>query len=390
MKPISQPSSIFLFAGEPSGDMHGGHLLRELKTIFPSTSFWGVGGPNMRQEGIQCVLKMEQFAVMGFSDVIRSFPTLWKQFFEIKKSILKKVPETVILIDYPGFNLRLARHLRKGGYRGKIVQYISPTVWAHGKKRINLMAKTLDLLITIFPFEANLFSQTSLKVCYVGNPLQEYIANYPYLSNCLTTKPLPPDHLIAIFPGSRKGEIQRNLSALLEASTLIKKKLPQAVFGISYADETIKLLISDFLKNTPLRINEDAFLIPKKHTYELMHQCRTAIAKSGTIALELALHKIPTVVVYKLSLFNWLIAKFWLRLKLPFYCITNVLANKEIFPEFIDKPFTPQSIYHAVESLHIDGACRQECLSNCDKIEQMLGSHPASRRAAQEIQGLFT
>lgn len=380
----SRPLSIFLFAGEPSGDLHGSHLLHALKNEFSESHFWGVGGPEMRKEGLTSFLKMEDFAVMGFTDVLRCLPRLWRQFHAVKKSVLAQRPDVVILIDYPGFNLRLAQHLRKGGYQGKIVQYISPSIWAHGKKRIEQMAKTLDLLITIYPFEFAYFKNTDLKVFFAGNPLQEYLSKHVYH---LKEAGLPTSNqLISIFPGSRKQEIQRNFPLLLRSAELIKSLVPDAVFGISYSDENLKQLIEEHLHTSPLT---DVFLIPKTYTYELMRKSRSSLAKSGTVTLELALHKIPTVVVYRLSFINRFIAKFWLGLKLPCYALPNILGDKEIFPEFIDKPATPEQIAQALVILHIDSASRRQCLSECDEISKSLGQGNASKNAAREIANLI-
>ncbi len=152
----------FIFAGEASGDLHGGPLVKALKQLNPASTITGVAGPAMRAQGVECLIPMEEFQVMGFSDVLAAFPKLWRQFHQVRDTILTTKPEVVILIDYPGFNLRLAKALRKKGFQGKIVQMICPTVWAWGKNRIHTMVNTLDLLLTIYPFEADCFANTSL------------------------------------------------------------------------------------------------------------------------------------------------------------------------------------------------------------------------------------
>lgn len=392
MGSMPESDSFFIFAGEPSGDLHGCHLLKQLKNRFPTASFWGVGGPEMRKEKLECMFHMEDFSVMGFSDVLRSLPKLWKQFHRIKKSILVRCPKSVILIDYPGFNLRLAKHLRKGGYTGKIVQYISPTVWAHGKKRIQQMERSLDLLITIYPFEPDYFKNTSLSVHYAGNPLQEYLADYSYENDWRSEINLPTtEHLIALFPGSRQAEIQRNLPFILKTASLIKKKNPEIIFAISYVDEEIKSLIKNilFVSFSSLAMGKDVYLVPKKYNYELMGHCRSALAKSGTVTLELALHRCPSVIVYRLSFFNRFVARFFLRLKLPYYCITNILSRKETYPEYIKKSSSPKIIAEALESIHIEGDRRRECILDCERIRQALGSEKTSLKAAQAIESLF-
>lgn len=340
----------------------------------------------MRQEAINCLLQMEDFTVMGFSDVLHALPKLRRQFHQIKEAILHKRPAAVILIDYPGFNLRLASHLRKGGFTGKIIQYICPSVWAHGKKRIDQMVRTLDLLMTIYPFEQNYFQETPLRVRYVGNPLQESLSQYTYTNEWHIPQ---SEEIVAIFPGSRQGEIQRNLPTLLQTAERMKKKYPETIFAVSCSDESLKSTILSHLQKSSLHSSKDVVLIPKESRYALMHRCRSALAKSGTITLELALHKKPTVVIYKLSFLNWFIAKFWLRLKLPYFSMPNILANQEVFPEFIKKPFTSEMVFEALESLHTDGIRREQCLSACEEIKRMLGTFPTSVQAAQEIKDVL-
>ncbi len=171
---------LFVFAGEKSGDLHGEKLLEALRAKSPHLKIAGVGGPLMRSKGMQCILPMEEFQVMGFIDVFLSLPKLMRQFYFVAREILRLNPRIVVTIDYPGFNLRLARHLRKKGFKGKLVHFICPSVWAWGKKRIPLMAENLDMLLSILPFEKELFAHTELPVHFVGHPLSERMKAYPY------------------------------------------------------------------------------------------------------------------------------------------------------------------------------------------------------------------
>jgi len=384
--------NLFIFAGEPSGDLHGSHLARSLQKLQPDLCLEGVPGPQMRFQGVTEILRMEDFEVMGLSDVILALPRLYRHFHKICSHILATKPEGVILIDYPGFNLRLAKSLRKKGYAGKIIQYISPTVWAHGKHRIDSMAKTLDLLLTIYPFESKCYSHTGLKVDYVGNPLCEYIKQYQYAEDWRSKTGIPEkNRLIALFPGSRKGEIERNLPFMLEAAETILQNNPEMGFGISCAN----LHVKDYLKRHPFtdssRLREAIFYVPKEYTYELMRDSHSAIAKSGTVTLELALHQRPTVVVYKLTTLNRLYAKHILKLKLPYYCIVNILAESMVFPELIECGLnTPNlvSAFQAVDDAH--GTQRANCLEACNKIAlNLAGKAVTSENAAKSIQRLL-
>ena len=383
--------NIFIFAGEKSGDLHGSNLIKALKTRMADLEITGVGGYEMRSQEIECIIPMEQFQVMGFSDVIVSLSKIWRQFNQVRHYILKTNPKAVILIDYPGFNLRLAKALRKSGYIGKIVQYVSPSVWAWGKKRTRVMEETLDLLLTIFPFESKCFTNTSLSVKYVGNPVKESISKHQYhdeWSKLFGIK--DTEHLIGLFPGSRKEEIRRILPCLLKVAEMIKKENPEECFGVSCAHEEIMPVMHHMLKRNSLKLNRDIFLLPKTYVYDLMRDSRSAIAKSGSVTLELALHQCPTVVVYKLSLLNRLIAQFALRLKMPHYCIVNILCGKRIFPEIIEKGFTLKNIFRTFKQLNDEGTSRETCIEQCRQIQTILKEHDASDRAAEAIKELIS
>lgn len=383
---VKKPVSMFVFAGELSGDMHGGRLIRALKQEIEHLTVSGVGGPEMRSQEIDNVLRMEDFEVMGFSDVLASLPRLWRQFNVIRDHLLEHSPDVAIFIDSPSLSLRMARVLRKRGYKGKIIQYICPTVWAWGKHRIQEMANHFDLLLTIYPFEAAYFANVSLPVKYVGNPVQEMIRQYNYDTDwkkILRVK--ATDHLIALFPGSRGAEIRRNLPKQLEAAKLLQKQYPEATFAISCAHDRNMPLVKDILFKSHLLNNKSFFLVPKAYSYDLMHTCRSAIAKSGTVTLELALHKCPTVVVYELTLLNRFMAKYVLGVNLPYYCIVNILGNRSIFPEFIERGYTPENLYLQLKTMHARGPEREKCLAGCQEIQALLESGSASEQAAQAI-----
>lgn len=377
---------FFVFAGEASGDLHGSYLVRALKERFPASSFEGVPGPRMRQEDVHALLTMEDFEVMGFTDVIASLPSLIKKFYRVRNAILSNNYDAVILIDYPGFNLRLAKSLRKKGYKGKIIQYICPTVWAHGRSRIQHMASTLDLLLTIYPFEQACFEATALPIAYIGNPLQEYVqhinANHQWRKSVGLES---SERFVALFPGSREGEIIRNLPSQLEAADSLKQTHSGLRFAISCAHPKTRALVSTALQATSLDIQKDIVFVPKEYTYDMMGECHTALAKSGTVTLELALRQKPTVVTYRLTALNKFIARYILRVNLPHYCIVNILGKKAVYPEFIDSKLPAHEINKQLHRLHVDGPARAECIAQCQEVAEQLGQKPSSHRAAEAI-----
>ncbi len=370
---------FFVFAGERSGDLHGEKLLKALLEKNPDLTICGVAGPKMRSTGMDCVLPMEEFQVMGFIDVFLSLPKLYRQFFFVAETILKLNPGAVITIDYPGFNLRLARHLRKHGYKGKLIHFICPSVWAWGKKRIPLMAQNLDLLLCILPFEKEIFAKTPLNAVYVGHPLLERLKTYSYKKMAL-----PQDKkVIALFPGSRKKEIMRNLPLQLEAVIKLMENHDDLHVVLCVSDEKFRPLIATILKQKGSRENWIS-LVSADYTYELMKQAHLAIAKSGTVTLELALHGTPTVVTYAVSRLDKIIAYDILRIRLPFYCLVNIIAQKQVFPELIGPHCTSKNIVEKAKEL-LEGPTRIKIKNDCLGVVEQLGRKETSKEAADQI-----
>ncbi len=369
---------LFIFVGEKSADLHGEKILKALKQLSPSLRISGVGGPKMRAVGMDCILPMEEFQVMGFVDVFLALPKLMRQFYFVANQILTLKPKTVLFIDYPGFNLRMAKHLRRKRYQGKLCHYICPSVWAWGKKRIPFMAKHLDLLLTILPFEKHYFANTNLRIEYVGHPLLQRIKEHNY-----RPYPFPKDKkIIAIFPGSRRKELERNLPLQLQVCTRLMLDHPNLAFALSISDERFLPLIEEVVRKQGWKDNLQ--LIPQDRTYELMRAAHAAIAKSGTVTLELALHEVPTVVTYAISPFDLFIARDILKIRLPFYCLVNIIANSEVFSELFGPNFTEKNLYQKI-SLLIEGSQRKICQASCHALKEQLGDRNASTEAAQHI-----
>ncbi len=369
---------LFIFAGEKSGDLHGENLLKNLKALTPSLKCVGVGGPLMRAQGLECILPMEEFQVMGFVDVFLSLPKLIRQFYFVAKQILEINPKAVVFIDYPGFNLRMAKHLRKKGFTGKLCHFICPSVWAWGKKNIPLMAKNLDLLLCILPFEKTYFKDTSLHVEYVGNPLTQRLKEYPYQDLEIPKA----KKVIAIFPGSRTKELKRNLPIYIQVCKELRKMDESIYFAISISDEKFR--------ETILKMGSDEGFtfdrcVPSKRSYDLMKSAYAAISKSGTVTLELALHHTPTVVTYGISLLDLIIARDILRIRLPFYCLVNIIAGREVFKELFGPNFTKEALLNQLIPLIQETPKRDQCKDLCSTINQILQDKNASLRAAQFI-----
>jgi len=372
---------IFLFAGEQSGDQHGANLIIALKKESDAI-LEGCGGPAMRNAGLHSLFAMEDFEVMGFQDTLLSLPKLWKQFRLVQNAILTGNYDAVVFIDYPGFNLRMCSSIRKRGYPGKTIQYVSPGVWAWGKSRIATMEKYLSHLMTIYPFESKYFEGTSLPVTYVGNPCATTIRNYSYQNHWKQdTRIGSEQEILSIFPGSRKKEVQKNLAKHLLAAAKLQKERTDIHVAISSARDELVPYIQSAIDTTKV----SATIVSGKYRFEMMRDAKIAIAASGTVTLELALHQTPTVVTYEVSSFNRFFIKYWIRPTVNHYCIVNILGKKEIFPEYIEKKYTPDQLAKTLMELDSDPILRENVSANCSKIQELLGNQNSHEIAAKTI-----
>jgi len=341
-----KPLDLIVIACEKSADSLGSDLLSKL----PPLNIAAVAGPKMRTFPIEVLIPMESFEVMGFVDVALNFPKLCHLFFKLKKLILERNPRAVIFIDYPGLNLALAKALRKKGYSGRLIQYVCPSIWAYRKNRAQTMINTLDHLYTLLPFEAELFDGTSLKAEFVGHPLEKKI-----------DPPKERGKLLALFPGSREKEVMRNLPLQLEVAK--ETNLP---LGISVASPKLRPLIEKMSGSIPL------FNDP----YSLMKNADVAIATSGTINLELALHEVPTVVTFAITPLDLFIARKIFKIDLDHYCLVNILLKKRLFPELYGPNFTKEGLTSALNTLLND---KEAVRKSCRLIRSLLkcpSTHP--------------
>ena len=356
--------SLCLIAGELSADLYGARIMHHLKGI----PLWGVGGQNLKAQGQEQILTFDSFKVMGYSDVLKKLPTLTKNFLTLRNEILARQPKVLCIIDQPSFGMRLATSLRKRGYTGSIVQFVAPTVWAYNPKRAEKMATSFDLLLTLFPFEPAYFAHTNLKTIFVGHPILEIMAEER--AETLSFGP----KVLSLFPGSRPDEIRRNFPKQLEAARLIQQSIPDIEIAVCATDSR--------------KYPSDISVVPFDARYELMQKSSLAIAKCGTVTLELALKGVPTVVTYELSVLNRLIGQHFLHLdRMPYYSIANILCKKELFPELIKPPVTASMIAQkALELISSQRNFKNECAIVKQAIESI---EPASLAVAKELRDLL-
>lgn len=345
---------IFMIAGETSGDQLGGSILEALLAQQKNLDVIGIGGPCMRAQGLFPTTPMEELQVMGFIDVLRHLPRLIKIFRKTVRTILDLNPKVVVTLDYPGFNLRLAKSLRRHGYQGKICHVVCPSVWAWGKKRIKTLENCYDLLLTLFPFEKPLFKNTPLHVEYIGHPLVQKV----------TYNTTSEAHLIAFFPGSRRQEIERNLPFYLRLIPSLQKLHPELQFILSLSQEKYRPLLEQMVGSLPIPILFQNEMQQKRPML--------ALAKCGTIVLELGLKGIPTVVTYHISPWDVFLAKWVFRIRLPYYSLPNLILNRSLFPELIGPELTNKNLLNCVSLLLSSPTKLRQIHLDCQELRSCL------------------
>jgi lipid-A-disaccharide synthase len=365
---------IYFVAGEASGDEHGAALMRALRGLAPDCQFHGRGGPRMKAiAGDGFNNWIDAAAVVGIWEVVKRYPYFQKQFNEALREIATAQPDAVVLIDYPGFNLRLARTLRARAPGTKIIYYISPQVWAWNRGRITQMARYLDLMLCIFPFEAELYNASGLRTIFVGHPMVENLAQRR------TDEPRDPN-LVSLFPGSRSREVRKNFPIMLGAAAEILKQRPETRFEIAAASEARAREINQMTAGTSIA---DRLHIVTGDSSGTMQRASAGMVASGTATLESAYFRMPFVLVYKVSWPTYFAARLVIRTK--FLGMPNVLANREIIPEFLQHEARPKPIAAAVLKLMDDLSTRETMISEFDAIIEKLGETGASEKAARAI-----
>ena len=367
--------TLYFVAGESSGDTHGAALMNALRDLNQDLRFTGRGGPRMQQiAGGDFVDWTSKSSVMGLWEVIKQYGYFRQQFRGTMDRINAQQPDAVVLIDYPGFNLRLARALRAQCAQQKIIYYISPQVWAWNRGRIPRMAKYLNLMLCIFPFEAELYNLSGLRTVFVGHPMIESL-------NRLRNEGGRDPNLLGLFPGSRPREVRKLLPVMLKVAQRITREVPAARFEIAAASAALARESEAAINASPL--SPELFRITIAEATAAMQRVGVGIVASGTATLEAAYFRLPFVVVYRVAWLTYLAALAVVHIE--HVGMPNVLAGREIVPEFIQHRARPDAIADAVLRLMRDGASREQMLSNFDAIIARLGKEGASMAAARAI-----
>src|SRR4051794_27399703 len=368
--------TIYFVAGEVSADNHGASLIRSLRLLDPELKFIGRGGPRMQQiAGADFNNWIGDAAVLGLWEVLRKYGYFREQFRQTLDQIRESKPDAVVLIDYPGFNLRLARALRRRSRSQKIIYYISPQVWAWNRGRIKKMARSIDLVLCIFPFETDPYAESGLRALFVGHPMIERLET----QKIATPR---PENLIGLFPGSRSREVRKIFPVMIEAARRLLQLNPNLRFQVAAPSEELARESSEMLTAEQLA-NCESIEIAVGQTAAIMQRAFVGIVASGSATLEAAYFGMPFVLIYKVAWPTYLAAR--LVVNVDFLGMPNLLAGKEVVPEFIQHEAKADAIVNAVRSLMEDSPARDRMISDFEAIITKLGGGGASQRAGQAI-----
>jgi lipid-A-disaccharide synthase len=363
----------YIIAGEASGDLHASNLMKEINLLDENANFRCWGGDLMKSEGAELVKHYKELAFMGFLEVIQNIRTIKRNFKICKSDLLNYQPDILILVDYPGFNLRIAQFAKE--HNIKTYYYISPKIWAWKKSRAWKIKKYIDKMFVIFPFEQDFYKQYDYKVHYVGNPLVDEIvkkkANLPEKDEFLAKNQLSEKPIIALLAGSRKQEIKLILPEMLQMVT----QYPDYQFVIAGAPSFTDENYSPYIDGLDVKVIFN-------QTYDLLKHSTAAIVTSGTATLETALFSIPQVVVYKMVQLQYDIGKFFIKVK--FFSLVNIIMDKEVVNELLQNDLSAK-IKNELDRILNDEPYRNKMLENYKQLKERLGEHGASRRTAEEI-----
>ena len=364
---------VLIVAGEASGDQRAARLVAEVRKRAPQVAFTGIGGERMREAGVETVIDAREMAVVGLFEVLRHFPRLYGALQEMRRRLREQRPDLLILVDYPDFNLRLARTAKAEGI--PVLYYISPQVWAWRSHRVHEIGERVDQMAVVFPFEVPFYQKAGVPARFVGHPLVDEVTDEVSREEARSRLGLPADAtFVGLLPGSRRSEVQRLLPPLLEAAERLQETRPGVRFLLPRAGSLSEAELAPHLARTELDIE----VIPDRF-YDTVRACDAVATASGTATLEVALLRVPLVVVYKVSALSFAIMRRMVRLEHIALC--NIVAGEEVAPELLQQEARPERIAEELSRLLEPerAAAVRESLRN---IRGRLGGSGGSANAA--------
>jgi lipid-A-disaccharide synthase len=368
-------NSVMIVAGEASGDMYGATLATEMRALSPETSFFGMGGDCMRRAGVETLVDANVMAVMGLVEVLGHLPVIVKGFNVLKRRLLSDPPRLLILIDYPDFNLRLAKVAKRAGV--KVLYFISPQVWAWRSGRVKGIGRVVDRMAVLFPFEVPFYQKANIPVSFVGHPLVDMVRPELTRDQALASLGLDPFRkTVGLFPGSRKSVIKRLLPVILQAAELLASRDPGLQFVLPLASSLRQEDLAAYLDQAKVPVS-----VISGRNHDLMAGCDAAISVSGTVIMELALVGVPSVLIYKVSPLTYQIGK--RVINVPHIGICNIVAEKRLIKELIQHEAEPAAIAQEIETILTDSVYRQQMRDGLASVRVKLGSGGALGRVAR-------
>jgi lipid-A-disaccharide synthase len=370
-------NKIFIITGELSGEMHAIHLVESFNKRF-SCEFSAMGSTGLARTGVNVIYDYRDISLTGISEVVSKLHHIRRAFKTVKEHIRNTQPALIILVDFPGFNLKIARFAKKLNI--PVLYFIPPQIWAWKKNRIYTIKQYIDQVISILPFEKPFYETFDIKIAYVGHPFVQTVK--PSLSRNDFLKKAGIDRqgqtIITIMPGSRENEIRKHMPPLLNIIDIIRKSVPHITVVLPLADNLDESVLS------PFREKLGKTLVIKNHAYDALSYCDAAIVASGSVTLEAALLRTPTIVIYQISRLSYLLAKMLVKVK--WISLPNIIADKEVFPEFIQDLDAAKI---AEKTLYMVHNGKEEIKRDIDNIITKLGSHNSYESARDIIVGFL-
>jgi lipid-A-disaccharide synthase len=372
---------IMIVTGEASGDLYGSLLAPEIRRIAPDTDLVGVGGRAMREAGVDIFLDSTQLSVVGFSEALVRLPRLRAALCCVKREIVRRRPDLLVLIDYPGMNLRLAKAAKSAGI--KVMYYISPQVWAWGKNRINLIKRNVDKMLVILPFEVEIYRREGMDVTYVGHPLSDIVRTTITRDAFFQRMGLEPrQRLVSLLPGSRHQEIRQHLKPLVEAAALLAGKHRDLSF-VLVTLPGFESEVSDEIAKSGIRV-----AVASEYRHEAIAYSNLAMTCSGTVTLEAAILGTPMIVMYRLSSFSWMLGR--LIVRVPYISLVNLVARDRVVPELLQGEVNAANLAREAEAILEDDNRRGRMVAGLAQVRAGLGSGGATRKAAETAVGMMS
>lgn len=374
---MSSSKSIYIVAGEASGDLHAAYLVEELLKKDPSLSIRGLGGQLMQKAGVKLDLDFTQMAVVGFWEVVKHYGDFKRIFDCTIERLQNDPPAAIILVDYPGFNLRLARRIKQLNIPTKIIYYISPQVWAWKAGRVENVRNDVDRMLVLFKFEKDFYARYRIKVDFVGHPLVDHAKPQRTREDTLKSLGLSPDKkTIGLLPGSRLKEVDRHLPSMITAVKILRHRYPDLQCVAIQASTISEDFIRSFAEGLPLTV-------ASQNTYDVIAACDVCLVASGTATLETALLETPMVVMYKTSWPTYWLARHFI--KIPYIALVNIVAQKPVVPELIQEQASPEHLADLAGILLSDPVRRDNMRKDLKEVRAALGNSGAVEKAAKIV-----